>query len=356
MGGSGPPAWYHARMREALAESPPLPERIEPESGVRPAPVPSPATAPSKPSRPSKPSKSTEAAVIAGEDAVPAPSIEAKPGLLRRLAEHRSPRRVKVSTALRFYHEVLGLDHLHYGLWNGEAFDLSGLKAAQERFSRELCDRVPAGVHSVLDVGCGIGSTARMLRRAGHDVEGLSPDPYHRDAFARRVGTPFHLCRFQEFAAERRYDLVLMSESAQYIWLDRLFPSVLRAARPGGHLLVADYFTTDGASGVLARSGHPLAAFLRHAEDAGLILEDQEDVTDRVAPTLDLARSWLRSYVEPCLSIASDSFRGRHPYLSRVARWLLRGRLAKMRELELLVDSERFKEHKRYLVLHFRVP
>jgi SAM-dependent methyltransferase len=333
-------------MPEALAESPPLPERIEPESAGEPAlqarsaVLQAPAQTPA-----ARPEPAPEAT------ATPAP----RPGLLRRLAERRSPRRVKVSTALRFYHEVLGLDHLHYGLWNGEAFDLAGLKKAQDRFSRLLCEWVPPDVGSVLDVGCGIGSTALMLQRGGLDVEGLSPDPYHRDAFARRIGTPFHLSRFQEFEPPRRYDMVLMSESAQYIWLDRLFPSVRQAAAPGGHLLVADYFTVDGTEGVMARSGHPLEDFLTEAESAGLELVRREDVTDRVAPTLDLARSWLRTYVEPCLSIASESFRGRHPRLARIARWLLRGRIEKLRQLEALVDSERFKEHKRYLILLFRI-
>jgi hypothetical protein len=184
-------------MPEALAESPPLPERIEPESAGEPAlqarsaVLQAPAQTPA-----ARPEPAPEAT------ATPAP----KPGLLRRLAERRSPRRVKVSTALRFYHEVLGLDHLHYGLWNGEAFDLAGLKKAQDRFSRLLCEWVPPDVGSVLDVGCGIGSTALMLQRGGLDVEGLSPDPYHRDAFARRIGTPFHLSRFQEFEPPRRYE------------------------------------------------------------------------------------------------------------------------------------------------------
>ncbi|HUF78448.1 MAG TPA: class I SAM-dependent methyltransferase [Thermoanaerobaculia bacterium] len=306
-------------MREAIAESRPLPERMATES-----------VEPSERRR--------------------------GPGLLRRLAERRSPRRVKVSTALRFYHEVLGLDHLHYGLWNGEAFTLAGLKAAQDRFSKHLRTWIPGDVGSVLDVGCGIGSTALMLKQTGLDVEGLSPDPYHREEFARRVGTPFHLSRFQEFRPARSFDLVLMSESAQYIWLDRLFPAVRRSTAAGGYLLVADYFTVNGCDGPLARSGHPLKDFLEEAEATGLALERREDITDRVAPTLDLARGWLRSYVEPCLTVASDSFRARHPHLTRAAGWVLRRRLERVRELVQLIDSEEFKRHKRYLVLRFRVP
>lgn len=260
-----------------------------------------------------------------------------------------------MSAALRLYHEVLGLEHLHYGLWNGDAFSLQGLKVAQDRFSRNLCELVPEGVASVLDVGCGVGSTALMLERLGFDVEGLSPDPYHREEFARRVGAPFHLSRFQEFEPRRTYDLVLMSESAQYIWLDRLFPAVRKAAAPGGHLLVADYFTVNGCSGPLARSGHPLDAFLEEARREGLRLEHRDDLTDRVAPTLDLARSWFESYVEPCLSVASESFHGRHPWLASVLQRLFRRRIGQLEELRRVIDSREFRRHKRYLILRFRV-
>ncbi len=280
----------------------------------------------------------------------------AAPGLLRRLILRESPRRVKVNAVLRFYHEVLGLDHLHYGLWNGEPRSLEGLKAAQHRFSCHLREWIPGGVRSVLDVGCGTGSTALLLKEAGFQVEGLSPDPYHQDIFARRVAAPFHLRRFQEFEPPRVYDLVLMSESAQYIWLDRIFPAVERSAAPGGYLLVADYFTVNGCHGALAKSGHPLDGFLEQAEGSGLLLERSEDVTEAVAPTLALAQSWLETYVEPCLSMASDSLASRHPHLARAGRWLFRGRIARLFELKKLVDSDEFRRNKRYYFLLFRLP
>ncbi len=285
-----------------------------------------------------------------------APRVVSSPGLLRRLILRESPRKVKVNAALRFYHEVLGLDHLHYGLWNGEPRNLEGLKAAQHRFSCHLREWIPDDVRSILDVGCGTGSTSLLLKEAGFRVEGLSPDPYHRDIFARRVAEPFHLRRFQEFEPPRIYDLVLMSESAQYIWLDRIFPAVRRSGAPGGYLLVADYFTVNGCHGALAKSGHPLDAFLERAEDCGLLLERSEDVTEAVAPTLALARSWLEAYVEPCLSMASDSLASRHPHVARLGRWLFRSRIAKMFELKRLVDCEEFRRNKRYFFLLFRLP
>ena len=277
------------------------------------------------------------------------------PGLLRRLFTRASPRRVKVSSSLRLYHEILGLDHLHYGLWNGEAMSLDGLKVAQERFSGYLCDLIPDGVKSVLDVGCGIGATARMLDGRGYEVEGLSPDPYHRSLFVRRTGRPCHLARFQEFEPPRRYDLLLMSESAQYIWLDRFFPAVRRAAAPGGHLLIADYFTAERTDGPLGKSGHLLDDFLSLAEESGLTLESSEDITDRVAPTLDLAELWFERYVEPVVSVASDVLNSRHPLLARLGLRLFRRRLDKLAEKRVLIDSGEFQRQKRYLILRYRV-
>lgn len=276
-------------------------------------------------------------------------------GRLRRLVRRESPRKVKVNTALRFYHEVVGLQHLHYGLWNGEPLTLEGLRIAQDRFAHHLSSWIPDDVGTILDVGCGIGSTALMLKENGYDVEGLSPDPYHQGAFARRVGASFHLSRFQEFDPPKSYDLVLMSESAQYIWLDSLFSRAARTA-PGGYLLVADYFTVNGAHGVLAKSGHPLDEFLSAARDAGLDLTRQEDVTDQVTPTLDLAQSWLERYIDPCVSIATEHVLRKRPWLARPARWLFRRQINKATELRKLVDSEAFRQNKRYLMLLFKVP
>ena len=41
-------------------------------------------------------------------------------GPIKRLIKGWRYRPVKTSPALRFYNEVLGLDYLHYGLWDGD--------------------------------------------------------------------------------------------------------------------------------------------------------------------------------------------------------------------------------------------
>ena len=44
--------------------------------------------------------------------------------------------------ALRFYIDVLGLEHLHYGLWDGDPLTLDGLMAAQERYTDHLIELI----------------------------------------------------------------------------------------------------------------------------------------------------------------------------------------------------------------------
>ena len=64
----------------------------------------------------------------------------------------------KDSRALRFYSDVLGLDHLHYGLWEAdEELTVANLKLAQNRYQQAIIDLLPPPPPRVLDVGCGTG-------------------------------------------------------------------------------------------------------------------------------------------------------------------------------------------------------
>lgn len=264
-------------------------------------------------------------------------------------------RRIKANFPLRFLHEVLGLDHLHYGLWQGEALDLAGLKSAQARYADYLIERIPDGVSSILDVGAGSGALSLLLKQRGFEVEGLSPDPYQAQLYGERVQRPFHLVRFQEFAPERPYDLVLMSESCQYIWLPSLFEAVKRAT-PEGYLLVADYFVVDGDDSAMAKSGHPLERFVAAAAAAGVELELREDITDRVLPTLDLGRLWLERHLYPSLDLLAQYLGYKYPRLFPFARRLFGRRIAdKVAEIGRFADSREFRRMKRYMIFRFRV-
>ncbi|NJL27487.1 MAG: class I SAM-dependent methyltransferase [Thermoanaerobaculia bacterium] len=263
---------------------------------------------------------------------------------------------MKVDRALRFYEEVLGLGYLHYGLWEeGDPFTLDGVRIAQERYADLLVSFIPESVRSVLDVGCGTGGNALKLRGAGYEVEGLSPDPYQQQRFSERTGLPFHLSKLEAFEPRRTYDLVLMSESCQYVKLPELFPAVRRAA-PGGHLLVSDYFPFEKSGHTLEKSGHHLPSFLDAAKTAGFVLVREEDITERTARSLDFAREIADRFALPLLRLLADSYAQDHPRLFALGRWLFRKRIAKIDAQRTLIDSAEFKRRKCYKVFLFKIP
>ncbi|MBM4389729.1 MAG: methyltransferase domain-containing protein [Deltaproteobacteria bacterium] len=261
----------------------------------------------------------------------------------------------RVDPTLRFYEEVLGLSYLHYGMWEGDPATLEGLRAAQERYAERLAAWIPDGVRTVLDVGCGTGGNAMLLTARGYSVEGLSPDPFQQERFTTRTGLPFHLSRFEDFEPSRTWQLVLMSESCQYIRISRLFDAVRRAA-PGGWLLVADYFVNAKGEGPLERSGHVLDGFRARASRDGFYIEREEDITEAVLPTLVLAKGWIDRYARPAVRLVSDTLGARYPWTLAVLRWMLRRRLASIAEQAVLVDGEAFRAVKSYRMFLIRVP
>jgi SAM-dependent methyltransferase len=263
--------------------------------------------------------------------------------------------RIRPDFGLRFLHQVLGLDFLSYGLWDGDPLILAGLKTAQERYARLLCDWVPDDVTRILDVGCGTGGTALLLGERGFEVEGLSPDPFQQEVFPKRTGRPFHLMRFELFRPEHPFDLVMMSESAQYIMLDQLFRCVMRHS-PGAYLLIADYFRVADGSGPAAKSGHPLDDFLDEARLWGFETVRQLDITEQVVPTLDLARLCVDRYIRPTIEIARQSAMAKSRLLARVGAWIVRRTCKSWNAQIQLIDREEFLRTKKYIVFLLKAP
>jgi SAM-dependent methyltransferase len=217
----------------------------------------------------------------------------------------------------------------------------------------------PRDVEQMLDVGCGTGAISRRLLEAGYIVEGVSPDPHGEEAYRVATGgrAPFHLAKFEDLSLDgRTFDLILMAESCQYIKVAPGFAQAARFLRDGGYLLVSDYFVKGRKEpGCLqCRSGHELGAYLRASEGAGFILRQQGDITSRVLPTLDLARIFYQSYVEPARKLGAAFLSERHPWLSRVLWCVLGKRIRKLEDNVPLLDSAAFARCKSYLTLLFQ--
>jgi MPBQ/MSBQ methyltransferase len=159
--------------------------------------------------------------------------------------------------------ERLWGEHVHLGHYGTPPRQVD-FRAAKEAFVHELVrwsglDRLPAG-STLLDVGCGIGGSARILARDyGFDVLGISISPAQIER-ARQLSPPELTCRFEVMDA---LDLHLADGSFAAVWSveagphmpdkQRYADELLRVLAPGGQLVVADWNRRDPSEGELNR-------------------------------------------------------------------------------------------------------
>lgn len=264
------------------------------------------------------------------------------------MAESRSEK-ASNDTALRFYRDVLGLERLHYGIWNeSDELTFDALKEAQARYENYLLDSIPEGSSKILDVGCGTGEMCVNLQKRGFDVEGLSPDRNQKRYFAEKLKVPFHHFRFEDFEPEEgKYDCIIMSESCQYIPVNRVFENAMTALKPGGHLMICDYFVVDHEAGIMSKSGHCREAFLKAAEKSGYKIVKQRDITTETSKTLDMGKL-LADRILMAADMFTERFREKHSTCFKFVKWLFRKKIKKMEDQLPLLDSKRFRDVKRY--------
>ncbi|MBN2281158.1 MAG: methyltransferase domain-containing protein [Candidatus Marinimicrobia bacterium] len=258
-------------------------------------------------------------------------------------------------SVLRFYHEVLGLERLHYGLWlEKDQLTIDKLKEAQIRYENFLMEKIPEGVRSILDVGCGTGILAKNLLEKGYAVEGLSPDFHQQKNFTENIQAPFHHMRFGHLDLENYFDCLIMSESSQYIRKEKLFPTAAKALKNNGYLMVCDYFVWEKKNNELTKSGHLYNSFLNMAKAAGFKLLEERDITGSVVKTLCIGKEFVEK-VLLTVEIFTQKFRSRHPFLSRLSKRLFRKKIAKLSSQMELLDAEAFKANKTYRFLLFQI-
>jgi MPBQ/MSBQ methyltransferase len=173
------------------------------------------------------------------------------------------------------------------------------LQIAQEAYSQRLLNFIPPEVKTVLDVGCGIGGNAVFLLKQGLKVDGLAPDSFQKKKFleATEGKAIFHDMKFEDFTETAVYDLVLLSESSQYMASEDIARGAARVLKPGGYLLLADMLRSDAnySEGIFSNC-HVVEGLNKSLSQSGFTLIKQEDISQQIAPTLDLAIEHFRQF------------------------------------------------------------
>ncbi|MEA3507216.1 MAG: class I SAM-dependent methyltransferase [Elusimicrobiota bacterium] len=266
----------------------------------------------------------------------------------------------KVDWGLKFFLDVLKLDSLHLGLWEeDDPLTLEGARNAQDRYTNELIDMIPDGVKSVLDAGCGTGVTAKELKEKGCRVVCLNPDRYQEDLFKAKFDNTieFHRVKFEDYSPEdkeTKYDLILMSESSQYMDTKRMIEKARRLLNPGGYLLIADYFRKADTN--FYKSCKVKDSFLKRIRKSGFELKKNRDITKNVIPNLTLGKEIYFSYGVPVIEIITGYARDEKPVLASIVKRVFSSKLKKInhyihKHTQEKLDEDKFKENMEYLFL-----
>ncbi|MDH4172378.1 MAG: class I SAM-dependent methyltransferase [Betaproteobacteria bacterium] len=286
-----------------------------------------------------------------------------------------TPRMHSRELGLVLAQQLLAVDDLHYGLWDGSLeLSLSNARVAQERYTDLLLSPLPPsepGPVRVLDVGCGTGHLLARLHAAGYRADGVSPSPaltrLARERLARAAVRDARIfeCRFEDLPAAalgNDYDVVLFSESFQYIELESALRLLPRLLKPAGLLVICDFFKTEhhGDGGPGDRTfggGHPWRAYMERMRGAPFALERNEDITRQVSPNVELVNQLLEQRLRPATATLAEYFTGNYPKLSWLVGLLLRRRLAKLRRKYLAGHrtAATFERYKTYRFLVYRL-
>ena len=271
--------------------------------------------------------------------------------------------------------QLLDVDDLHYGLWDADLeLKLGNMVIAQQRYNEMLIAQLPKpdGAIRVLDIGCGAGHLLRQLIERGYRADGVVPARDLAEAVSRRLaGHAGHRsrlfeCRLEDLPIEQcrgYYDVALFSESFQYIPLSASLPRLQEILKPGGLLVICDFFKTealgDGASGDRSfGGGHPLQEFYAAMKRTPFVPVKDEDITRRVSPNLDLVNELLMSRIKPAALTIGRYLEGRYPLLARLVLKVLRRKLEKLNYKYFSGHRSRevFERYKTYRLLAYRLP
>lgn len=245
--------------------------------------------------------------------------------------------------------QLLGLQDLHYGLWDEELeLNLANLSIAQRRFASLIASELPdpaVNETHVLDVGCGTGYILALLTQKGYQVDAASPSQFLIERVKQRLAelpdstSKVFVTRFEDFPEplyQQYYDVILFNESFHQTPMPRAFSKVQKLLKPGGLIIICDMFLTDdAANNASLDTRHKLTDFYRYIEQSPFSLLRDDDLTQYVAPNVALMDDFLKNKLKPASEMLGTYLQSNNPVLSKIGSFLLKKRLTQFNEKTL---------------------
>jgi SAM-dependent methyltransferase len=263
----------------------------------------------------------------------------------------------KIDWGLKFLRDVFNLESLHFGYWeNISKIDLENLKIAQKNYIQKLISLFPKNVKNVLDVGAGTGEVAKELMSKNYYVESVSPDSYQKSLFEQKCPTvKFYLSKFEDLYVpeNKKFDLILMAESCQYLNLDKTFENCKKLLNDQGYILICDYFRKEPVS--YYKTTHIWNEVVSKIQKHNFKIIYEEDITKHILPTLTLGKNYYEKYALPILEIISGYLSEKIPVVSKIISFIFHKKIKKLQYYLYTHTKEKLDKEKFLMYIQYKI-
>jgi len=253
----------------------------------------------------------------------------------------------------------MGSEDLHYGYWaNGKNASVQNFAHAQDSHSELIMDHIPEKTNYILDVGGGNGNLALKLLNKGFNVDCVIPSEFLAEQAKVKLGNKsvIHICGFEQMPTTKTHDLIIFSESFQYVKMGETLHKVEQMIYPNGHLLICDFFRRDVPGKSAMGGGHSWQGFQDTISTLPLQQVTDLDISAETAPTIDLLDQFCRDVLMPISEMSGSYLQYNYHYLTALISWKLKKRIEKIRRTLLSgeLNGESFKKFKTYHLLLYK--
>ena len=253
----------------------------------------------------------------------------------------------------------MGSEDIHYGYWpNGKDASVQNFAHAQDSHSELIMDQIPENINYILDVGGGSGNLALKLLNKGYSVDCVIPSAFLAEQAKTKLGNEsvIHICGFEQMPSTKTYDLIIFSESFQYVKMKESLQKIEKMTSPNGHLLICDFFRRDLPEKSPIGGGHSWQGFKDTISTLPFKQVTDLDISVETAPTIDLLDQFCQDVLMPISEMSGSYLQYNYPYLTALLNWKLKKRIEKIRRTYLSgeLTGESFKKFKTYRLLLYK--
>lgn len=250
-------------------------------------------------------------------------------------------------------------EDLHYGYWPDDKIATAqNFAEAQHRHSKLIIENIPEGVKSILDVGSGSGNLAKKMIDLGYEVDCVIPSEFLAENVRNKLDdrSTVHVCGFEDLDTEKSYDMILFSESFQYVKLGFSIDKIVNMLPKDGHLLICDFFQKDTPGKSPLGGGHKWKKFEDKILSVSLTKLTDLDITAETAPTNDLLDKFVTQVLGPIKSMSGDYLESNYPRLTGFMKWKYEKRINKINRVYFTgqLTGENFIKYKTYRLMLFQ--